>query len=305
MVAVRRHDARARRAAGSARRATTGPTGAQILFVNGRLLAQHAGLGRVVGGVSHVRDGRPPPVRRAVRAIPPDEVDPNVHPTKSDVRLRHGDRVVASSRTRSGGAAARRATARLERAISFAPPPRSASRTPAEWATVVRRGPNRVGAVRPSRSGAKTLRVLAQVDRTFILATDGDAVVLIDQHAAHERVVYEATAGERRARTPRRAAADPAHVRSAAGQEPIALEATLEALAASGLHVEPFGERAYRITATPARLVHAGRTRRSTSPTSSRADDDVRGARRAISACGRRWPVTRSRAPATRSSTPR
>ena len=39
------------------------------------------------------------------------------------------------------------------------------------------------------------------------------------------------------------------------------LDATLDALAAGGLHVEPFGERAYRITATPARLVHAGRSR--------------------------------------------
>ncbi len=39
------------------------------------------------------------------------------------------------------------------------------------------------------------------------------------------------------------------------------LDATLDALAAGGLHVEHFGERAYRVTATPARLVHAGRSR--------------------------------------------
>ena len=38
--------------------------------------------------------------------MPPHEVDPNVHPTKSDVRLRHGDRVLARiARRRNDGRA--------------------------------------------------------------------------------------------------------------------------------------------------------------------------------------------------------
>ena len=102
--------------------------------------------------------------------------------------------------------------------------------------------------------------MLAQVDRTFILATDGDAVVLIDQHAAHERIVFEQLSANARAHAAARAAADPVHVRSTRRRSD-RLDATLDALAAGGLHVERFGERAYRITATPARLVHAGRTR--------------------------------------------
>ena len=64
----------------------------QMLFVNGRLLRSRLVSGAwsaayrtfaMVGGS----------VRRAVMSVPPDEVDPNVHPTKSDVRLRHGERV--------------------------------------------------------------------------------------------------------------------------------------------------------------------------------------------------------------------
>ena len=102
--------------------------------------------------------------------------------------------------------------------------------------------------------------MLAQVDRTFILATDGDAVVLIDQHAAHERIVFEQLSANAHAH----AAAEPLlipYTFEVLADEADRLDATLDALAAGGLHVENFGERAYRITATPARLVHAGRTR--------------------------------------------
>ena len=102
--------------------------------------------------------------------------------------------------------------------------------------------------------------MLAQIDRTFILASDGDAVVLIDQHAAHERIVFEQLTANARAH----AAAEPLlipYTFEVRPEEADKLEATLDALAAGGLHVEHFGEHAYRVTATPARLVHAGRTR--------------------------------------------
>lgn len=228
---------------------------AQILFVNGRLLRStlvsgawsaayrtFAMVGRHPYGVLYLQ-------------IPPGEVDPNVHPTKSDVRLRHGDRVVAVVKDAIGAALRRGAAARLERAISFAPSATPiGSPAPAEWAESF------VPSAAPGEADAKTLRVLAQVDRTYILATDGDAVVLIDQHAAHERIVFEQLAANARAQ----AAAEPLlipHTFEVRPDEADRLDATLDALAAGGLHVERFGERAYRVTATPARLVHAGRSR--------------------------------------------
>ncbi|MDQ6943601.1 MAG: DNA mismatch repair endonuclease MutL [Candidatus Eremiobacteraeota bacterium] len=228
----------------------------QIVFVNGRLLRStlvsgawsaayrtFAMVGRYPYGVLYL-------------SVPPDQVDQNVHPTKMDVRLRHGDRVLAAVRDAIGTALRRGAVERLGRSISLAPPEAALDGSPAriDWAGTFTPAANGTAAER------KTLRVLAQVDRTFILASDGDAVVLIDQHAAHERIVFEQLSSNARAH----AAAEPLlipYTFEVRPEEAERLDATLDALAAGGLHVEHFGERAYRVTATPARLVHAGRTR--------------------------------------------
>jgi DNA mismatch repair protein MutL len=234
----------------------------QILFVNGRLLRStllsgawsaayrtFAMVGRHPFGVLYL-------------SVPAHEVDQNVHPTKSDVRLRHGDRVVSAVKDAIARALRAGAEERLQRSISYAPPSgayavtsTSVTALQPEWAESLLPPAFHEAAV---AGGA--LRVLAQVDRTFILATDGDAVVLIDQHAAHERIVFEQLAANARAQ----AASEPMlvpHTFEVGPEQADKLEATLEVLAATGLHIEPFGERAYRITATPARLVHAGRTR--------------------------------------------
>ncbi len=227
----------------------------QILFVNGRLLRStllsgawsaayrtFAMVGRHPFGVLYL-------------SLPPEEVDQNVHPTKSDVRLRYGERVVGVVKHAIETALRRGAVERLERSISFAPPGRQAPAGAAAPAWADRLVPA------PEPAGATAgLRVLAQLDRTYILATDGDAVVLVDQHAAHERVVFEQLAANARAGT----ASEPLLVPPTFELRPDEaerLDATLDALAAGGLHVEPFGERAYRVVATPARLVHAGRSR--------------------------------------------
>ncbi|MBV8642569.1 MAG: DNA mismatch repair endonuclease MutL [Candidatus Eremiobacteraeota bacterium] len=227
----------------------------QILFVNGRLLRStlvsgawaaayrtFAMVGRHPYGVLYLR-------------VPPDEVDPNVHPTKSDVRLRYGERIVGVVKEAITSALRRGAVERLERSISFAPPLREFAAAPAvvDWAESL------LEATVPD-APSSDLRVLAQVDRTYILATDGEAVVLIDQHAAHERIVFEQLVANARTHT----AAEPLlipYTFEVRPEEADKLDAALETLAAGGLHVEPFGERAYRVTATPARLVHAGRTR--------------------------------------------
>jgi DNA mismatch repair protein MutL len=237
---------------------------AQILFVNGRLLRSTLLSGAWSGAYrTFTMTGRYPYGVLFVDIMPGD-VDPNVHPTKSDVRLRYGEHVNGVVRDAMGGALRAAATARLERAISFAPPTgahHDHDRDGDGAAGAAQPEPGWSGSLVAETPPSSALRVLAQVDRTFVLATDGEAVVLIDQHAAHERVVYE----ELMANVERAAPAEPLLVPYTFEVRPDqerALEASREALVASGLVVEPFGERAYRITATPAHTTHAGRTRR-------------------------------------------
>jgi DNA mismatch repair protein MutL len=225
----------------------------QILFVNGRLLRSTLVSGAWSAAYRTFAMVGRHPFGVLYLTVPPNEVDPNVHPTKSDVRLRHGDAVVSAVKHAIEGALRRGAVERLERAISFAPSTASISTpAPVAWAESF------VPVEAPEeREG---LRVLAQIDRSFILATDGDAVVLVDQHAAHERIVFEQLAANARAH----AAAEPLlipYTFEVRPEEADRLDRTLASLAAGGLHLEHFGERAYRVTATPARLVHAGRTR--------------------------------------------
>jgi DNA mismatch repair protein MutL len=226
----------------------------QVLFVNGRLLRSTALSGAWTAAYrTYAMTGRHPYGVLFVDVVP-GEVDPNVHPTKSDVRLRFAERVNAVARDAMGAALRVAATARLERAISFAP------HASAGFAAGGGPVPEWSGTLVAPEGVGPSLRVLAQVDRTFVLATDGEAVVLIDQHAAHERIVYEELAANAERAAPGEPLLVPYSFEVRPDQERV-LEATRDALVATGLVVEPFGERAYRVVATPAHTTHAGRTR--------------------------------------------
>jgi DNA mismatch repair protein MutL len=239
---------------------------AQVLFVNGRLLRSTMLSGAWSAAYrTFAMSGRYPYGVLFVE-IAPDAVDPNVHPTKSDVRLRFGERVNAVVRGAMGDTLRRAAAERLGQAISLAPPvapaPLGDGHAHLGDAVAAMSLPWRDGedATVPAEDMIPRLRVVAQVDRTYLLATDGEAVVLIDQHAAHERVVYEELIANATVDAP----AQPLLVPLAFEVRPDqarALEASRDALIASGLVIEPFGEHAYRITAVPAHTTHAGKTR--------------------------------------------
>jgi DNA mismatch repair protein MutL len=104
------------------------------------------------------------------------------------------------------------------------------------------------------KRGFAVMRVLGQLKNAYILCEAEDGLVLIDQHAAHERILYEQLG--RRAGAGSQALLVPETV-ELGFREARALEAAMPALREAGLVVEPFGGGTVVVKAVPAVL--AGR----------------------------------------------
>jgi len=220
----------------------------QHLFVNGRLLRSTLFAGAWSAGYSTFTMTGRQPYGVLFVSLAPDRVDPNVHPTKSDVRLRDASGVTLAVRRAIATTLRREAAAGAAAALSFSPPLSGAEAHRADGADGGQPVALAFDAFADERSG---LRILAQLDDTFILASDGRALVLVDQHAAHERVAYEAIAANGRGSHPGEALLVPYTIEIDAARW-ARFEAARPALAEGGLEIEPFGERTYRVVATPA-----------------------------------------------------
>jgi DNA mismatch repair protein MutL len=101
------------------------------------------------------------------------------------------------------------------------------------------------------------MRLLGQVMNTFLVGEGRDGIVLIDQHVAHERILYDrllrARSGQRSPEVQRLLL--PLTV-TLSGREAAALETRLPELEKMGFEVEPFGGDAFIVRALPVGLSH-------------------------------------------------
>ncbi len=112
----------------------------------------------------------------------------------------------------------------------------------------------------PSHAGFvcfSDLRYLGQIDKTYLLCEAEGEIVLVDQHAAHERVVFERLKAKETGNVKTQAVLFPLTI----DVEPAlaaALAENVDTVSASGFEIEPFGENAGSVTlaikATPAGL---------------------------------------------------
>ena len=188
-------------------------------------------------------------------SIPPREVDVNVHPTKSEVKFSHEQALFSTVR-----GAVRRVVAE-----------QSGVQAPAiKTSFILQSQP--VGAKGgfedsfqgkmvegevlfhegKSASPLPIMRVIGQMANAYIIAEGSDGLYLIDQHAAHERVLFEQIQKQRAQQELEvQGLMEPIMLELDARQEQL-MKLRGEILTRFGFTVEPFGDRTYLIRAIPA-----------------------------------------------------
>ncbi|MBC7233730.1 MAG: DNA mismatch repair endonuclease MutL [Chloroflexi bacterium] len=244
----------------------------QLFFVNRRWIQDRSLSHAVEEAYRTILPTGRYPVAILGITMPPADVDVNVHPTKREVRFRDPRGVFATVQravrytvmqqapvaTISGHPAAV-----LPREWEKHQPP-SLHLTGAEpgiTRTQMALEVQRTADVEPSPISSAPmleqlpmLRVLGQVRQTYIIAEGPDGLYLIDQHAAHERVLFEQLQAEYASMTTSaQNLLQPLPIELPPQQRGL-LDAMLESLAMFGFDIAPFGGDTYLVRAIPATL---------------------------------------------------
>jgi DNA mismatch repair protein MutL len=246
-------------------------------FVNGRPVQEPALSAAALKGYhTLLMVGRFPIVVLFIE-IPPENVDVNVHPAKAEVRFREPERMFSGVQSAvRRGLLAHSPVPGLGDALSWPSPSmwghsRREFNPTWDWrqATTGGQGPFPTGwgevpqeeehpapgTDQPGLPGGgiQLLRLVGQIANAYLIAEGPDGLYLIDQHAAHERVLFERLIGQTERDIAAQTLLQPASVELPAGSAR-SLEEQLPILRHLGFDVEAFGPNTFLVRAIPALL---------------------------------------------------
>ena len=241
---------------------------AQYFFVNGRFVRDKLLVHTVREAYADILHGSRHPAYALFLEIDPRGVDVNVHPAKTEVRFRDGravhqfvfhalQRALAAPLAQAAGAGNRSSSDAVPPGLTFpaaAPQQQglAVAQPVAAYYDFMRQVPS--APMPEAESGAPPLGfAVAQLHGVYILAQNAAGLVLVDMHAAHERILYE----KLKTALDERPAVQPLLVPvviSASGEEMAAVEEHAEAIARLGFEVAAAGPRELAVRAVPALL---------------------------------------------------
>jgi DNA mismatch repair protein MutL len=249
------------------------------LYVNGRAVRDRGIMRAVIESYRAAGLARANPEAFLFVEVPLDKVDVNVHPAKTEVRFADGRTVwmaVTRAVQQAISSAAHNSVPRADTSLlgepSFAlvrdawagamPGPEAAQNrlplvAPSSTALVPRPPIQSAASVDARPQEENALVVLGQHRSTYIVASDGNDLLLVDQHTAHERVRFETIMrAVSQGAPPAQLLLAPVVVELAPRLRAVA-EERLDILQSLGFDLEPFGAGALRLASVPAPL--AGR----------------------------------------------
>jgi DNA mismatch repair protein MutL len=179
-------------------------------------------------------------------SLPPEELDVNVHPTKAQIKFCH-EQTVFRTLQKAIAEVLDRTPIASSKSVPF-------SFSSGQWQSprmITDNEPTFVVSQLPTLE-LPVLRILGQLANTYIIAEGPDGLYLIDQHAAHERILYDRILAQwSQKEVEVQGLLQPMTIEFSPREEET-MRASEESLSEFGFAIEPFGNRSYLIRAIPA-----------------------------------------------------
>ncbi|HUM81842.1 MAG TPA: DNA mismatch repair endonuclease MutL [Methanothrix sp.] len=232
-----------------------------MIFVNGRAVSSRILTGALREAYRNIIPLGKSPVAVISLQTDPSMVDVNVHPAKREIRLLREAEIAAALTAAAAASLERhsRSGRSEERMMLVTAEDRAAGEedSRASQIVVAESGNQSTLPLSPSEEmpapppRPAKLRILGQIKKLYIVAEGEEGLVLIDQHAAAERIRFEMLQDRYRSRKIRQDLVQPLSIELSASER-VVLSTWMDTLQDIGFDITPFGGNTYTVRAVPA-----------------------------------------------------